>query len=103
MVDIEAQSKPQQDLEDNCCDCETKPLNSDLNLILVKNVIQNNNEDNHNSELDSGTELLLKMKARREARVKFWIVTILAFGNFCVAAGVSIQGPFFPKEAGTKK
>jgi hypothetical protein len=43
------------------------------------------NEDENYSESDSTKKL---------------IVIVLAFGNFCVAAGVSLQGPFFPKEAG---
>lgn len=97
MFDIEGQTTAGPQLEDNCCDCETKPLNTDLNLILVKNVIRDDSPDN---SVETPTQLLLRMRARHEARQKTWIVSLLAFGNFCVAAGVSIQGPFFPKEAG---
>ena len=99
MCDIETQSETLPSTttpEDLCYDSERKPLNTDLNLILVKNVIQTE----ENGSLDSPVKLIMKMKARRQARQTTWIVTILAFGNFCVAAGVSIQGPFFPKEAG---
>lgn len=100
--DIESQTLPPETTPEELCaedEGERKPLNADINLILVKNVMQT--EDI--SAIDSPIKLILEMKARREARQRTWIVTILAFGNFCVAAGVSIQGPFFPKEAGIAK
>ncbi|XP_054166944.1 MFS-type transporter SLC18B1-like [Oppia nitens] len=93
MCDIVEQNSSDEHQE--CVNCETEPLNLDINQIIIK-------KQSVVLAIDSDIKRLAELKNRRERRHKIWFLSVLSFGNFCVAAGISLQGPFFPKEAEMK-
>lgn len=60
------------------------------------------NEKHGESTGEKNTTDGKKLKISSFCKQQFYILATLCFGNFCIAACVSLQAPFFPREAEEK-
>ncbi|KAI2810768.1 hypothetical protein BLOT_001932 [Blomia tropicalis] len=82
-------SSIKEQLFNSLCDCHCNQRNP-INLLLVQNFLKPINEN------------CPKNIVGPLSRKQWWIIFSLIYGNFWVAACVSLQAPFFPKEAEMK-
>ncbi|XP_076351616.1 MFS-type transporter SLC18B1-like isoform X1 [Tachypleus tridentatus] len=60
------------------------------------------NEKHGESSGEKNTTVAKKLKISSFCKQQFYILATLCYGNFCIAACVSLQAPFFPRQAEEK-